>query len=59
MMPPTISAIPASMPGSMGMPARENPCARAIQNIGRWSITPMLTIKDPSQKSSALRRSEN
>jgi hypothetical protein len=39
------------------MPARMKPCVRAIQNIGTWRNTPMLTITDPTQKSSALRRS--
>jgi len=57
MMPSTISAMPQYMPVSMGMPARTKPMLRPIQNIGRCKRTPALTIAEPNQNASALRRS--
>src|ERR1700722_18217542 len=57
-MPTTISAIPHNMSASIGMPARAKPVLRAIQNIGKCRSTPALTIAEPTQNASALRRAE-
>src|ERR1700691_1677496 len=58
-MPRMIRAIPKPMPGSMGIPANLKPVFLAIQNIGRWRKTPMLTTAEPNQKATAFRRSVN
>src|ERR1700680_1496657 len=58
-MPRTISSMPISIPKSIGMPDILNPVFRAIQNIGRCRMTPILTTAEPTQKANELRRCEN
>src|SRR5580765_3556229 len=58
-MPRTMSAIPRSMPGLIGIPASRNPVMRPIQNIGRCRITPVPTMADPPQKASLLLQEVN
>ena len=57
-MPATISAMPAYMPMSIGMPTSWKPMSRPIQNIGRCRPTPAVTTAQPSQKAQTWRRSE-
>ena len=49
-----MSAIPISMPVSIGMPTNLNPVFRPIQNIGKCSATPTATIVEPHQKAAIL-----